>query len=174
MIAIRKFTETDIPLLYHAVRASAKEVSPWLPWCHAHYSLEESQAFISAQEEAWRQDEQYNFVITSTETKDFLGSVGINLVNRRILMANLGYWVRSDITRGGIATAATLLAARFAIKELGLERIEIVAAVENKASCRVAEKAGAQKEGILRKRVWVNGQLTDGVMYSLIREDLFR
>ena len=42
-----------------------------------------------------------------------------------------------------VATAAALLVARFGFDELGLQRIEIIAAVSNKASQRVAEKIGA-------------------------------
>jgi RimJ/RimL family protein N-acetyltransferase len=64
------------------------------------------------------------------------------------------------------------LTARFGLRVLGLQRIEILAAVGNKASQRVAEKAGAKKEGLLRKRLSIRGQAHDAVMYSLIASDL--
>lgn len=41
-ILIRPYREPDAPLLYAAVRESIPEVSPWLPWCHENYSIEES------------------------------------------------------------------------------------------------------------------------------------
>ena len=63
--------------------------------------------------------------------------------------ANLGYWVRSSRAGRGVATTATLLTARFGLQTLALQRIEILAAVGNRASQRVAEKAGAKKEGVL-------------------------
>ena len=64
------------------------------------------------------------------------------------------------------------MAARFGFEELGLHRIEIVAAVENIASQRVAEKAGAVREGVLRKRLLIRGESQDAVLFSLLPEDL--
>jgi len=65
-----------------------------------------------------------------------------------------------------------LLVARFGFDELKLRRIEIVAAINNKASQRVAEKAGATREGILRNRLVVRDKVYDAVMFSLIPGDL--
>ncbi|WP_051359896.1 GNAT family N-acetyltransferase [Adhaeribacter aquaticus] len=171
MIAIRRFQEADIPRLYEAVIQSVQEIKPWLFWSHEDYSLAESQAFVKAQEEAWKEGQAYNFVITDTETEEFLGSVGLGLINRREQVANLGYWVHSNFTKSGIASTATRLAAQFGLQALGLERIEIVAATDNKASCRVAEKAGAKKECLVNKQVLANGKLTDGITYSFNKED---
>jgi ribosomal-protein-serine acetyltransferase len=62
--------------------------------------------------------------------------------------------------------------ARFGFNELKLNRIEIVVAVRNTASLRVAEKVGATREGVLRSRLVAHGQIHDAVMFSLIRGDL--
>ena len=56
---------------------------------------------------------------------------------------NVGYWVRTGCTRQGIATATVRLVARLAFEDLDLERLEFVIGVDNVASRRVAEKAGA-------------------------------
>ena len=85
-------------------------------------------------------------------------------------MGNLGYWVRTSAAGRGAATRATRLAARFGFEQLGLHRIEIVAAIDNIGSQRVAEKAGAVREGVLRKRLLIRGKSQDAVLYSLIRE----
>jgi len=53
-----------------------------------------------------------------------------------------------------------------------LLRIEIVAAVDNIPSQRVAEKAGARREGVLRNRLFINGESLDAVLFSLVPEDL--
>jgi RimJ/RimL family protein N-acetyltransferase len=64
------------------------------------------------------------------------------------------------------------LLARFAFEELKLNRVEITPAIGNKASQRVAMKAGATKEGILRNGIVVRDKIYDVIMYSLIPEDL--
>ncbi len=96
----------------------------------------------------------------------------MNGISRANMMANLGYWVRTGKAGQGIATAATLLCARFAFEDLGMQRVEISIAIENEASCRVAEKAGATKEGVLRNRLKLLDRQHDAYMYSLIPSEL--
>src|SRR5207245_2368894 len=127
-----------------AARESIHELSTWMVWCHSDYSLEDSAVFVANCAAEWQKGEQYSFVIFDTIDGIFLGSVGLSGLNRAHKFANLGYWVRSGRTHQGVATAATRLIARFAFEELGLNRLELFVAVGNKASQRVAEKAGAR------------------------------
>ena len=89
-----------------------------------------------------------------------------------LLSGNGPYWVRSSKVGRGTASSALGLLAQFAFRELNLNRIEIIPAIDNKASQRVAMKAGATKEGIMRKRITVGDKIYDGVMFSLIPGDL--
>jgi RimJ/RimL family protein N-acetyltransferase len=168
----RHRVEEDAPLLYEAVRESIPEISRWLPWCHPGYSIEESREWLAARPAAWESGTDYGFVIEDARTGEFLGGGGLSQIKMEVKFANLGYWVRTSRAGGGVATAATLLMARFGFEDVGLERIQIVAAKENLASQRVAEKAGALKEGVLRKSLLVGGKLHDSVLFSLVREDL--
>src|SRR5438874_11836926 len=149
-ILIRPYRQEDSDALYEAVRESIAEVSPWLPWCHENYSIDESREFVSTRKKSAADGEWYSFGVFEKDSGKFLGGVGLNFINRVHLMANLGYWVRTSSVGRGVATSATRLAARFGLEELGLHRIEIVVAVDNLASRRVAEKAGAVREGLLR------------------------
>ena len=120
----------------------------------------------------WKKWSEYEFAITDSRDGFFLGGCGLNHINRAHQIANLGYWARSSQTKQDVATAAVLLVAQFGFDELKLRRIEIVAAINNKASQRVAEKAGATREGILRNRLVVRDKVYDAVMFSLIPGDL--
>jgi ribosomal-protein-serine acetyltransferase len=144
-VKIRCYHSADIALLFEGVRESVAEVSPWLAWCHPGYSIEESTEWVSHCDKSWNEGTEFNFAIFDLKAGNFLGGVGLNQINRLHQFANLGYWVRSTCTGQGVATAGVLLAARFGFEELSLARIEIVIAVENKASQRVAEKAGASR-----------------------------
>jgi len=61
------------------------------------------------------------------------------------------------------------LAYQWAMVNTNLIRLEILIAVGNIASQRVAEKAGAVREGTLRKRLLLHDEPHDAVMFSLIR-----
>ena len=111
---------------------------------------------------------EYDFVILDKQNRIFLGGCAIDQINRKHNFANLGYWIRSSQTGKGIATAAVRLISRFGFETLGFTRLEIVAAVQNRASQRVAEKVGAIREGIHRNRHVVRDKMYDAVMFSLI------
>jgi RimJ/RimL family protein N-acetyltransferase len=170
-ITIRPVGADDVDAVFEAVRESINELAPWMQWCHADYARDETVAFIATVPDNWSTDQAYTFAILDARTKAFLGSVGLNVIIRQYQMANLGYWVRSSATKRGVASAATRLIARFGFRELSFQRLEIVAAIGNGASQRAAEKAGATREGVLRKRLLINGQPHDAVLYSFVAED---
>jgi len=171
-ILLRPYRQNDTDHLYEAVRESIAEVSLWMAWCHPDYSLEESRDWVESRADAWENGTEYDFIITDSRDGLFLGGCGLNKIDLDHRRANLGYWVRSSRIRQGVATTATRLLARFGFEQLELNRIEIVASVGNQASRRVAEKAGATREGILRNRFIVRDNVYDAVMFSLIPGDL--
>ena len=170
-VLLRPYRLTDVNDLFEAASESIPEMSFWMPWCHPDYSIEESRAWVKERPEKWSQGTAYDFVVTDATSGRYLGGCGINGINRDIGFANLGYWVRTSQTKKGIATAATLLLARFAFSELKLNRVELVIGVNNVASLRVAEKVRATREGILRNRLIIDGKPGDAVMFSLIPQD---
>ena len=129
-----------------AVLESLPEVSAWLEWAHDGYRVAESAAFIERAIAGRQSGEMYEFFIVDRDDR-FLGGAGLNRVDTRFMKANLGYWVRTSAAGRGVAAAASGLLARYGFEQLGLQRIEIVAAVDNKASQRVAEKVGGHREG---------------------------
>lgn len=170
-VRLRTYQLEDTDGLYHAVRESLPELRTWLPWCHDGYSREESDAWVESRAEAWRNGTDYSFLIEERASGQLAGGCGLNQIDDLRLRANLGYWVRTSMTGRGLATAATRLLARWGLCEAGLQRIEIVAAVGNTASQRVAHKAGAVCEGVFRRRLRVHGEPHDAVIFSLIDDD---
>lgn len=170
-ISIRRYTLGDIPRLYEAVVESKEELGRWLPWCHPGYAYDDAQSWIESQLVATAGKVEYPFVITDAGQR-FLGGCGLNLVDRPNLRANVGYWVRQSASRRGVATSAVKLLVNWAFAETEFVRLEVVAAVENRASQRVAEKAGAEHEGVLRSRLQLHCRLHDAVIYSFIRRPM--
>ncbi|HHI79188.1 MAG TPA: N-acetyltransferase [Planctomycetes bacterium] len=158
--------------LFEAVQASLPDLSPFLPWAVPDYSLETAREFVEDVPQLWDQGNAFHFGIFSKEDGRCLGGVGLNMVSRAYRILNLGYWVASAEKGTGLATQSARLLVEFAFRELGALRVEVLAAVTNRASRRVAEKLGAQFEGVLRNRLLVHGRPQDGAMASLIPQDL--
>jgi ribosomal-protein-serine acetyltransferase len=171
-ITIRPFLPDDAQAVYEAIQESLADVSPWLRDLGNVRSEEEVEAYITVQPENWSKRVACNFVITPLDGSAILGSCGLTQINQNHRFANLFYWVRSSCTSQGVATRAVRLAARFGLETLGLYRIEIVVEETNTASLRVAEKAGAQREGLLRNRLYSRGTPNHAVMFSLLPQDL--
>jgi RimJ/RimL family protein N-acetyltransferase len=172
VIRLRPYSEDDADELYRAVRESMSELRPWMAWCHPDYSIEESRDWLAARAEARSKGTEYDFHISDARTGEYLGGTGLNQIKELYRAANLGYWISSRATGRGVATRAARMVARFGFEELNLVRIEIVAAVGNLASQRVAEKVGAFREGVMRKALIINGVAHDAVLTSLVAEDM--
>ena len=75
------------------------------------------------------------------------------------------------MAQGSPAGRATRLAAGYGFEHGGIIRAEVVIAIGNHKSIRVAEKIGAHYEGILLNRMVVGKVVYDAHMYSLIPQD---
>ncbi|KAK7308856.1 hypothetical protein RJT34_05140 [Clitoria ternatea] len=86
--------------------------------------------------------------------------------------AELGYVVGSKYWGKGIATQVVKQAVKDGFSELTqLMRVEALVDVENVGSQRVLEKAGFQREGILRKYIFLKGKGRDMVIFSFLSSD---
>jgi ribosomal-protein-serine acetyltransferase len=170
-VVLRPLTSEYEAELFEAVSASIPELSCWMPWCHANYSHEETHQYLASRATAWDEGTEYSFGIFNRETGQLLGGVGINFIDWPHRRANLGYWLRTRATGRGHASDAARTLARWGLSTLGFDRIEVVAAIDNLASQRTAERAGATREGVLRNRCQVNDAPRDAVMYSFVPGD---
>jgi RimJ/RimL family protein N-acetyltransferase len=166
-LLLRSITEDDIPALCDAIEESKEPLIRWMAWCTPAYGPTDAEAFVRPQPEAWREGREYGFLILDRQTGKVLGNCGLNRIDWLNLYGNLGYWVRTSAAGAGVATAAARLVLRFALEQLGLMRVEIVAAVGNTASQRVAEKVGATREGRARNRCRAGGVQHDAYVYSV-------
>lgn len=157
--------------LHEAALESIPAVGRWLPWCHAGYTLTDAVSWIERCRSAADGGEPWAFGIFD-DNGALMGGVGLNRFDPQHRSANLGYWVRSSALGRGVAPRAARRLARFGFDALGLCRIEIVAVVDNLASRRCAEKAGARFEGIARHRLMINAMPADAAVYGLLPADL--
>jgi len=168
---LRPLAPLDAAGLYEAARESIAAVGPWLPWCHAEYSFDDACSYLESRLQAWNDGAEYSFGVFEKAIGRFVGGTGINFIDWTSRRGNLGYWIRSSAIGHGYATDAARRLANWGLSELKLQRIEIVAAVGNIASQRAAEKAGANREAVLRNRCRIGEVAHDAVVFSFIPED---
>jgi RimJ/RimL family protein N-acetyltransferase len=168
-LLLRPFQLADSEQLYCAVKESLKELKPWMSWATESYSEQTAREYITIARARWEEHTFYAFAVMRGD--ELLGACTLSSVHAIYRFCNLGYWVRTSCHGQGIAGRAAKLAARFAFEHLGLIRVEIVIAVGNQASIRVAEKIGAHEEGILLNRLMLGKSIYNAHMYSLLPSD---
>ena len=166
-MTLRRWTEADTEELVECVNGDP-EISRWLDRIPQPYTLAEARAYIAGETVPG----ETAFAITATASGRVLGSLGVApAVNET---REIGYWLRTDARGAGVTTRALVLASRWALALDGVERVQLRADVENVPSCRVAEKAGFRRDGVLRS-AYFNARLgrrQDWAIYSLLQADL--
>ena len=88
--------------------------------------------------------------------------------------AEIGYSLRRDRQGQGLAVEAMRVIVAYLFDTLELRRLEADIDPRNDASCRLVEKLGFVREGLLRERWHVNGEITDTALYGLLARDFKR
>jgi RimJ/RimL family protein N-acetyltransferase len=171
IVTLRPYQFGDENALHKGIHESISAMEPWMAWANEKYSKDMALNFVTMMRAQWSNGSVYAFAITDAKTGEFTGSCSLSHINPAYHFCNLGYWVRTSRHGEGIAGRSAKLAARFAFEKANLIRAEIVIAVGNEASKRVAEKIGAHYEGILLNRMVVGMQIYDAHMYSLLPSD---
>jgi ribosomal-protein-serine acetyltransferase len=100
-----------------------------------------------------------------------VGRIGLHYLNLQNKNAAIGYWLTKDATGKGVVIKSCKALIDYGFNELGLNRIEIKAAVGNGKSQAIPEKLGFRKEGIMREAELVNNKFLDLFLYSMLRAE---
>lgn len=103
----------------------------------------------------------------------FAGQLTIgNVTHGALRSAWIGYWVASDSTGGGVATAALALGLDHCFGPVMLHRVEATVRPENGASRAVLAKAGFREEGLLKRYLDVDRAWRDHLLVAITIEEL--
>ena len=99
-----------------------------------------------------------------------MGGVGF-LLGRDIarMSAEMGYWLSEEYWGRGITTRVVTAMSEWALDNYNLTRVFAQAFAHNAASIRVLEKAGFEREGVMRRSAIKNGVVLDQVLFAKVR-----
>jgi len=168
-IALRPWTDADMDAMVSLL--NEPEIARWTR-VPSPYTRTDAKDFLARVEARRANGEEIALAIVSTPGGELLGSMGLRVSSRENLRGELGYLVFAPARGRGVAARAVRLLARFGFEQLGLGRVEILAATGNRASQRVAERAGFTREGVLRSYTDKRGERLDMIAFSLLPGDL--
>ncbi len=112
-------------------------------------------------------------VIEFKNTGEILGDCGLFNGVSQSRRAEIGYCLgRKNWGNGYMLEAADALI-EHGLKRVGLHRIEADIDPRNQPSIKLVERLGFKREGYLRERWMIDGEITDTVLYGLIHSDRY-
>ena len=140
-----------------------------LPWLDEVNSLDEQISYIS---HCISDYELYKGIMYSVSSDgDIIGTIGLNSIDYENRSCGVGYWVSEEFAGKGIATRCCSRLIDHCFNDLNLHRFVLEAAIENIASCRVAEKLGLRLEGVIKDREWLYDRFLDANLYAVTKPE---
>ena len=131
---------------------------------------EEARELVTAWRQAWRDETAAQWAVTGPDGA-LAGRLSLR-VQLELGLGEIGYWMLPAVRGSGFAPRAVIRLTDWALRELGLHRIELGHSTANQASCRVAVKSGYQFEGNLRAALLHDDGWHDMHLHARIADDL--
>jgi RimJ/RimL family protein N-acetyltransferase len=174
-LVIRCYEPADAAPLKEAVDASLEHLRPWMPWTRFEpQTIEEKVKLVRGFRAGFDADENYVYGIFDRGETRLLGGTGLHQRGGPGSL-EIGYWIRVDAIRRGIATEITAVLTRVAIELCGAHRVDIQIDPANEASQGVPRKLGFLHEATLRQRLehfQGDGPRRDSMLFTLLAEEL--
>ncbi|WP_324788729.1 GNAT family N-acetyltransferase [Streptomyces sp. H51] len=131
----------------------------------------ETRGWIEEWLTGWREERDAQWAVADADTDRLLGRVALRELRPADGTAEVAYWTAAPARGRGVAARATTALARWALDEVGFHRLELLHAVRNEASCRVAAKAGFAAEGTKRSAALHADGWHDMHLHARVRGD---
>jgi ribosomal-protein-serine acetyltransferase len=160
--------EADAPDAYAVIVAERARLREWLPWVDGTVDVSIEAEYLRTVELANTTGTGLHATIRLDGT--FAGFVGLRLdaLHQR---AEIGYWLASQAAGRGVMTRAVSAMFELAFADLGMHRVELLAATGNQRSRAIAERLGMTFEGIRREAEELPSGWADLAMYALLAQD---
>ena len=167
-VLLRPWTDDDAPAI--AAICQDEEIQRWtgVPW---PYGEKDAHDFLARAEQGRLRGEELQQALVDPAEGTLLGSFGLE-VRPHDHVGEIGYYLAPEARGRGLATRALRLMTGWALRDLGLQRIEVLADPDNLASQAVAERVGFRREGLMRSYRERKGGRDDLLMYSLLPDEL--
>jgi RimJ/RimL family protein N-acetyltransferase len=165
-VTFRRARRDDLDFLWELVNDA--DVRPFL----SVRTADERDALLAEIERSEREPGAFGRFVIEADGEP-AGSMGFHVANEPNRIARLERLAVHPRFRGRrIADDAARLFQRHLLLELGFHRLEMEIYGFNERAQAHAERVGWAKEGVKRRAYLREGDWEDGVMYSLLREDL--
>jgi RimJ/RimL family protein N-acetyltransferase len=155
------------PDLLEVMDDSLDGLRPWIDWANKPFTLAELEDWGRRAEAGWAERRFFEWQAFTPADGRLVASVDLHTWDWTVPRAEVGYWGRTPDLGRGLVTEAVVAVCDVAFRVLGAERLQALCDARNLPSCRLAERAGFVREGLLRRYERdPRGELCDQVLYA--------
>lgn len=154
-----------------ALRSESRSfLEPWEPrWAHDEFEPAVWRQRIRRYRSDLASSASVTFFVFDNASGALAGGITVGNIRRGAAQsANIGYWMGERHAGRGLMAEALQLVVQHCFGTLRLHRLEAACIPGNNRSVRVLEKAGFQREGLLRSYLNINGAWQDHHLYALV------
>jgi ribosomal-protein-alanine N-acetyltransferase len=139
-------------------------------WSRGPYSSpQELQSYLEKTEQAFASQSQLRWGVARREDGRVIGVCSLYAIDANNLRADIGYILNRETWGQGYMQEALTAIFEYAFEVMSLRRIEADIDPRNAASIASLERLGFCREGLLRERWLVNGEISDSLIMGLLR-----
>lgn len=167
-VRLRWLVTSDVDDLF-AVFSNADVTRYWshLPFTHE----QQAHDLLAAIERAFAEQSLFQWGISLRHDDRIIGTCTLSQVDGSNLRGELGYALGRAHWGIGLMHEALCLLLDFVFRELEFRRLEADVDPRNAASIRSLERLAFRREGFLRERWFVGGEVQDALFYGLLRRE---
>ncbi len=155
--------------LFKLVDSNRTHLREWLPFVDDYQSVTSATQFITRNRKESSGTKRLAMGIWVGEM--LAGVVTYDYIDWSNRAALIGFWLGKSFQGKGIMTRTCSALVDLAFNELGLNRVEISCAFENRKCRLVPERLGFRHEGISRQKEWLYDHFVDTVSYGMLATD---
>jgi len=168
-IRLQLLAEGHADELFRLIERNRTHLREWLPWVDATVHPEDTRRFIESTRASFFDRHGLHAGIFYRGV--LVGCIGLNQLDWLNRKTSVGYWLGAEYQGQGIMTRSCRGLLNYVFSELGFNRVEIRAAVENRKSRAIPERLGFTQEGILREAEWLYDHYVDHVVYGMLKRE---
>lgn len=165
---LRWLEERDVPQLFSIF--SNREITRFWSW-PAYEEVDQAAELLEEIQALFEKRTLFQWGVARSEDDRVIGTCTLARIDASNARAEIGFALHRDFWGRGLMREATTALVDFSFDILRLRRLEADVDPHNERSIRLLEDLGFAREGLLRERWFVDGEVQDSLLLGLLARE---
>jgi [ribosomal protein S5]-alanine N-acetyltransferase len=167
-VRLRHLEKTDVDALFE-IFSDAEAMRYWSSPAYA--SRAEAEKLLAEIHDLFEKKKLFQWGVALKSDDQIIGTTTLFHLDAQNGRAEIGYILNRKFWGNGYINEALTALLDFAFEKMNLRRIEADVDPRNAGSIRTLERLEFKREGFLRERWFVGGEIQDALFYGLLRRE---